>query len=96
VKECVWTADDVNREIPPVGGVSISDFWIVMVWVWPPTSVDVNTLELGSGLAGGAVVLLLPPHDTWKNPSAAAKKAIVTTRAGLVLRMDTLLSWITQ
>jgi len=52
----VWPLlDEVCLEIPPAGGDSTSDFWIVIVWVWALTLVEVNIFEVDGG--GGVVEL---------------------------------------
>jgi hypothetical protein len=63
----VWPLlDEVCLEIPPAGGDSTSDFWIVIVWVWALTLVEVNIFEVDGG--GGVVE---PEHLDWTNAARA-------------------------
>jgi hypothetical protein len=60
-KACVCPADEeVEREIPPDGGLWTSDFDIVIVWVWLWSDEDVNVLS-SPGLLGDEG--LLPQRD---------------------------------
>jgi len=83
VNVCVWPLlDDVCLEMPPAPGVSTSLFWIVIVWVWALTFVELNVLEVAGG--GGVVGL---EHLDWVKAAKApnAPRSPDTRKSFLVI-----------